>query len=139
MLHELYGVHNYQYSLVFVDHYEALILSKNFTSVAELSMEIWAIAERYSSFIPSKMTWRISLAEECLRNLNVKWQASIKFFSVSHKIQHKSPFAILWKLSSNGTRNTTAVNSHHLKVRVGYQSNQKLLHHYQHSKNQLNW
>ena len=39
------------------------------------------------------------------------------------------------------TRNTTAMDPRHLKSRisqrVGYQSNKKLLHHYQHSKNQL--
>ena len=39
----------------------------------------------------------------------------------------------------NQPGSTTVVGRHHFKSqRVGYQSNIKLLHHYQHSKNQVN-
>ena len=42
-------------------------------------------------------------------------------------------------LEANKRRSTTAVDPQHLKVKtIQYQSNRKLLHHYQHSKNQLN-
>ena len=39
-------------------------------------------------------------------------------------------------VKSDITRSTTAADPRHLKVRVGYQSNQKLLHCHHHSKNQ---
>ena len=63
----------------------------------------------------------------------------IQLLSMEPRVQTKIQLNRITGSNKNLTRHTTAVEPQHFKSqRVGYQSNQKLMHYYQHSKNQPN-
>ena len=54
---------------------------------------------------------------------------------INIRLVRLSPYELSWLWGSQivvTKKSTTAVDPQQLKVRVGYLSNQKLLHHYQH-------
>ena len=100
----------------------------------KISLDLWLIKQ---NIMVKKNFWRYCL--QCFSSSRILEDHIKNGLAINHTKSVSLPHEV----GSNEFKNlkilssTTAVNLSQ-RQRVGYQSNQKLLHHYQHAKNQLN-
>ena len=112
-----------------------LIIFKSF-------MKLWEITNTPIFFKKHLQTWHFIPHELYIwtwanKNLAVFFFYGYGHLHNKHKNNHLAPW-LLWVPGIKNRKYNWSVPLAFKSQRVGYQSNQKLLHHYQHSKYQLN-